>query len=46
VRHAQSAPAALRPAWAKVVFALLISIFLVLGLALLTAGLARVGGGG
>jgi hypothetical protein len=46
VRHAQSAPTTLRPAWTKVVFALLISVLVVLGLALLTAGLTRVGGTG
>jgi hypothetical protein len=46
VRHAQSAPTELRPAWTKVVFALLLSVLVVLALALLTAGLARVGGTG
>jgi len=33
-----------RPAWTKVVFSVLVSLVLVLGFALLTAGLARMGG--
>jgi hypothetical protein len=43
VRHAQSAPSTARPAWSRVAFAILLSIVLVLGLALVTAGLTRAG---
>ena len=42
VRHAQSAPSTDRPAWTRVAFAILLSVVLVLGLALVTAGLTRV----
>jgi hypothetical protein len=43
VQQAPSAESALRPAWTKVVFSVIVSLVLVLGLALLTAGLARLG---
>jgi hypothetical protein len=43
VRHAQSAPSAERPALVRVAFAIFLSVVLVLGLALVTAGLARAG---
>jgi hypothetical protein len=43
VRHAQSAQSTERPAWSRVAFAILLSIVLVLGLALVTAGLTRAG---
>ena len=43
VRHAQSAPSTARPAFVRVAFAILLSVVLVLGLALLTAGLTRTG---
>jgi len=43
VRHAQSAPSTERSAFLRVAFAILLSVVLVLGLALLTAGLARTG---
>ena len=42
-RHAQSAPSTAWPAWSRVAFAILLSIVLVLGLALVTAGLTRAG---
>ena len=42
VRHAQSAPSTERSAGMRVAFAILLSIVLVLGLALVTAGLTRV----
>jgi len=42
VRHAQSAPSTERSAGLRVAFAILLSIVLVLGLALVTAGLTRV----
>jgi hypothetical protein len=41
VRHAQSAEST-RPVLTRVAFAILLTVGLVLGLALLTAGLARV----
>ena len=43
MRHAQSAPTTERPALARVAFAILLSVVLVLGLALVTAGIARSG---
>ena len=43
VRHAQSAPSTDLPAWSRVAFAILLSVVLVLGLALVTAGLTRAG---
>ena len=42
VRHAQSAPSTERSAGLRVAFAIFLSIVLVLGLALVTAGLTRV----
>ena len=42
VRHAQSAPSTERSAGMRVALAIFLSIVLVLGLALVTAGIARV----
>jgi len=44
VQSSSSLEPALRPAWTRVVFSVVVSVVLLLGFALLTAGLARFGG--